>query len=103
MVAATRIDTVPRPIVREVQSRQQVGKIARVAAEHIHIEASLSTAYGCRFESESPDAVVRECVAWLVDLEVQRLSLHNTGIAQPLPPRAAGSTGDLRLTTAELR
>jgi hydroxymethylglutaryl-CoA lyase len=65
-------------------SLAQLAKITAVVGKQAHINASLSTAFGCPFEGEIPTARVSRLVASLVDMGISRVALcDTTGMANP--------------------
>jgi hydroxymethylglutaryl-CoA lyase len=66
------------------QSLAQFAEIVGLARGRAQINASLSTAFGCPFEGDVPDARVMDLVARLVALGIDRVTLcDTTGIANP--------------------
>jgi hydroxymethylglutaryl-CoA lyase len=66
------------------QSLAQFSQIVRLAEGRAHVNASLSTAFGCPFEGDVPDAAVLALVGRLVDLGFRRVTLcDTTGMANP--------------------
>jgi hydroxymethylglutaryl-CoA lyase len=62
----------------------QFSKIIAYVGNQAHINASLSTAFGCPFEGEIPTARVTRLVASLVDMGISRVALcDTTGMANP--------------------
>jgi hydroxymethylglutaryl-CoA lyase len=66
------------------QSLEQFGNVVERARGHVHISASLSTAFGCPFEGPVGSARVVELTERLVKYGIERISLcDTTGIANP--------------------
>ena len=66
------------------QSLEQFGNVVERARGHVHISASLSTAFGCPFEGPIASARVVELTERLVKHGIERISLcDTTGIANP--------------------
>ncbi|HEU0201928.1 MAG TPA: hydroxymethylglutaryl-CoA lyase [Burkholderiaceae bacterium] len=66
------------------QSLAQFGEIVRQVGERVPINASLSTAFGCPFDGDIPDAQVLDLVARFVALGIKRVTLcDTTGMANP--------------------
>lgn len=70
------------------QSLAQFAEIVAVVAGRAQINASLSTAFGCPFDGEVPDAQVMDLVQNFVDLGITRVALcDTTGMANPAQVR----------------
>jgi len=66
------------------QSLAQFADVVRVVAGRAHINASLSTAFGCPFEGDVSGAAVIALVGRFVDLGIDRVTLcDTTGMANP--------------------
>jgi hydroxymethylglutaryl-CoA lyase len=66
------------------QSLAQFGEIVRLVGDRAAVNASLSTAFGCPFDGNMPDAQVLDTVARFVDLGIKRVTLcDTTGMANP--------------------
>jgi hydroxymethylglutaryl-CoA lyase len=67
-----------------MQSLQQFAEMNRLAAGRAHVNASLSTAFGCPFEGDVPDKVVLDLISRFVDIGIERVTLcDTTGMANP--------------------
>ncbi|NKJ50691.1 hydroxymethylglutaryl-CoA lyase [Burkholderia sp. SG-MS1] len=67
------------------QSLAQFAEIVRLTQGRAHINASLSTAFGCPFEGDLPDDVVLDLVDRVVDMGIDRITLcDTTGMAHPV-------------------
>jgi hydroxymethylglutaryl-CoA lyase len=70
------------------QSLAQFAEIVTAVAGRAQINASLSTAFGCPFDGEVPDAQVFDLVQRFVDLGIARVALcDTTGMAHPAQVR----------------
>lgn len=70
------------------QSLAQFAEIVAVVAGRAQINASLSTAFGCPFDGDVPDAQVMDLVQNFVDLGITRIALcDTTGMANPAQVR----------------
>lgn len=70
------------------QSLAQFAEIVAVVAGRAQINASLSTAFGCPFDGDVPDAQVMDLVQNFVDLGITRVALcDTTGMANPAQVR----------------
>lgn len=70
------------------QSLAQFAEIAALAHGKAHVNASLSTAFGCPFDGVVPDARVMELVQRFVDMGIERVTLcDTTGMANPAQVR----------------
>lgn len=70
------------------QSLAQLADIVVVAAGQAHINASLSTAFGCPFDGNVPGDQVLKLVQSFVDLGISRVALcDTTGMAHPAQVR----------------
>jgi hydroxymethylglutaryl-CoA lyase len=71
------------------QSMTQFARIVEFVAGRAHINASLSTAFGCPFEGEVPVPRIADIVQRFVDLGISRVSLcDTTGMAHPAQVQA---------------
>jgi hydroxymethylglutaryl-CoA lyase len=71
------------------QSLAQFARIVDFVADRAHINASLSTAFGCPFEGEVPVPRILDLVQRFVDLGISRVSLcDTTGMADPAQVQA---------------
>jgi hydroxymethylglutaryl-CoA lyase len=65
-------------------SLAQFSKIIAFVGNQAHVNASLSTAFGCPFEGAIPTARVTTLVSSLVDMGISRVALcDTTGVANP--------------------
>lgn len=70
------------------QSLAQFADIVAEVAGRAHLHASLSTAFGCPFDGDVPDAQVLDLVQRFVDLGITRVALcDTTGMANPAQVR----------------
>ncbi|WP_322060139.1 hydroxymethylglutaryl-CoA lyase [Paraburkholderia sp. J63] len=70
------------------QSLAQFADIVGIAAGRAHVNVSLSTAFGCPFEGEVPDAVVLGLLERFAQIGVRRVTLcDTTGMANPAQVR----------------
>lgn len=70
------------------QSLAQFAEVVAVVAGRAQINASLSTAFGCPFDGDVPDAQVMDLVQNFVDLGITRIALcDTTGMANPAQVR----------------
>lgn len=66
------------------QSLAQFPDLLRLAEGRAQVNVSLSTAFGCPFEGDIPDAVVLGFVQRLADMGIDRVTLcDTTGMAEP--------------------
>jgi hydroxymethylglutaryl-CoA lyase len=70
--------------MRPEQSLTQFAEVVRFTEGRAHINASLSTAFGCPFEGDISDASVLDLVDRFVDMGIDRVTLcDTTGMAHP--------------------
>ena len=66
------------------QSLEQFAAIVKEVGGRAQINASMSTAFGCPFDGEVPDARVMDLVACYLDIGITRVTLcDTTGMANP--------------------
>ena len=66
------------------QSFSGIGEIAALAKGRVHVNVSISTAFGCPFEGEITADRVRQFVDRLSEMGIRRISLcDTTGVANP--------------------
>ena len=86
------------------ESLVQFSRIVTFVGDRAHVNASLSTAFGCPFEGESPPQRVMDLFVRFIDLGLSRISLcDTTGVANPaqvqeLFDRVLGRWPDVDLT-----
>lgn len=84
VMSASRTHNLANLRMAPEQSLAQFAEIARLAEGRAAVNASLSTAFGCPFEGEIPDAQVLDLVQRFADFGVGRVTLcDTTGMANP--------------------
>jgi hydroxymethylglutaryl-CoA lyase len=70
------------------QSLTQFSEISKIAMGRAHVNASVSTAFGCPFDGVVSEAHVTHLVQRLVDMGISRVTLcDTTGMANPMQVR----------------
>jgi hydroxymethylglutaryl-CoA lyase len=84
------------------QSLAQFARIVDFVADRAHINASLSTAFGCPFEGEVPVPRILDLVQRFIDLGISRVSLcDTTGMAHPAQVQALCAMAGARWPNVE--